>query len=477
MQRRIFGPARRGGDGSGAGVSRLRRMAEPWLRRAASWRNDRLLRRIALLSTGVMAGQAVAVLVSPLLTRLYTPQEFGLFAVVTALSGILGTSIGLRFELAVPGCRDEREAAHTVALTMLACMAASLLVGLGVWLGRDALAAGLGAPGAAPLLWLLPLMLLLWGWGQPLVYWSIRRGSFRMNAINRTLQLASQAFGQLALAVPVGGGLGLTLGYGFGYLLRVLHHLWALPAQAWRELAAVDGRELWRLAALHWRYPAFSLPSGLLQSAAQFLPALLLAPLYGPAVAGLFALAQRMLDVPIRLLSNTASEAFLGEVARLEPAAVRRVFLRTAKRFLVVGLLGMSPLLLAGPALFALVFGEAWRDAGTMVQCLVPVSLARFVVIPISQTLYVVRRQDLHLISAVLNLGALALAFLLGWQLGLGPLATLLAYSLGSTLAWLIYGLSCWWAVHAHAKRPTLPADAPEERVGGEGGPPPGPAG
>ena len=449
---------------------RLRRMAEPWLRRAAGWRDDRLLRRIALLSTGVMAGQAVAVLVSPLLTRLYTPQEFGLFAVVTALSGILGTSIGLRFELAVPGCRDEREAAHTVLLTMLACAAVAALVAVAVWLGRDGLARALGAPAAAPLLWLLPAMLLLWGWGQPLVYWSIRRGSFRMNAVNRTLQLASQAFGQLALAAPVGGGLGLTLGYALGYLLRVLHHLWALPAEAWRQLRAVEAGELRRLAVLHWRYPVFSLPSALLQSAAQFLPALLLAPLYGPAVAGLFALAQRMLDVPIRLLSNTASEAFLGEVARLEPAEVRRVFLRTARRFLVVGFLGMAPLLLAGPALFALVFGEAWRDAGTMVQCLVPVSLARFVVIPISQTLYVVRRQDLHLISAVLNLGALALAFLLGWRLDLGPLATLLAYSLGSTLAWLIYGLSCWWAVHAHAAR-VLPAEAPEERVGREDGP------
>lgn len=451
---------------------RLRQAAKPWLRRAAGWRDDRLLRRIALLSTGVMAGQAVAVLVSPLLTRLYTPEEFGLFAIVSALSGILGTSIGLRYELAVPACRDEAEAARTVALTMLAGAAVALLLTLGIALGGAALARALGSPEVQPLLWLLPPMLLLWGWGQPLVYWSIRRGSFRMNAINRTLQLASQAFGQLALALPVGGGLGLTLGYGFGYLLRLAHHLWVLPAQAWQELRAVRPRPLWQLAREHWRYPVFSLPSALLQSAAQFLPALLLAPLYGPAVAGLFALAQRMLDVPIRLLSNTASEAFLGEVARLEPAAVQRVFLRTARRFLAVGLVGMAPLLLAGPPLFALAFGEPWRDAGTMVQCLVPVSLARFVVIPISQTLYVVRRQDLHLISATLNLAALAAAFLLGWWLGLGPLATLLIYSLGSSVAWLIYGLSCWWAVRAHALAPPPPATAPEGRGGGEGGPP-----
>ena len=55
-------------------VDRLRRAAAPWLHRASAWREDRLLRRIALLSTGVMAGQAAAVLASPLLTRLYTPQ-------------------------------------------------------------------------------------------------------------------------------------------------------------------------------------------------------------------------------------------------------------------------------------------------------------------------------------------------------------------------------------------------------------------
>lgn len=430
----------------------------PWARLRRTLRHDRFLRRLALLSSGTLVGHGLVVLVSPLLTRLYSPEEFGLLGVFTALSGIVGSSIALRYDFAVPVAGTDEEAAGLVVTALAAVAGLTLALGLVVGRLGPWLAEVTNTPGLVAVLCLLPLSLLLWGGSLPLSFWSIRRDAYRVVAVNRTLRFLAQALAQLGLGLLGAGGPGLVLGLLLGYLASLGHFLRALPAVDRARLRAVRPARVAALAARHWRYPAFSSSSGLLQAASQFLPTILMATLYGPTVAGWFALAQRMLELPVALLSTSASAVYLGELRGLDGAGVRRLFLRTAGRFLALGGLGMAPLLVAGPQLFALVFGEPWRAAGAMAQCLVAVQLARFVVIPISQTLNVLQRQDLHLLAAALNLVALGLAFGLGHGLALPPVATLLLFSLGSAAAYLVL-LGLTWRI---VRRPgAAPADGP----------------
>ena len=437
-----------------------------WLR---SWRNDRFLRRVAVLSSGTIAGQLVLVLASPLLTRLYTPAEFGLFAVFSALTAILGTVICLRYEQAIPVVADAGTATAMTAVAMVAALVLSaLLLGV-VAVAGPGLAGLLGARDLGCVLWLVPVAMLLWGLTLPLAFASIRRGAFRANALNKTLQMLTQATAQLGLGAAGVGGPGLVIGYGAGYVARLGHFLAIVDRAEWRRLRAVRPGRLWRLARAHWVYPVYSSSAALLQSSAQMLPTMLVALLYGPAVAGWFGLAQRMLELPVRLLSTSTSQVYLNEAAQGDPAAVYRLLVATSRRFLLIGLVGMAPLLHLGPWLFALVFGEDWRTAGVLVQCLVPAQLARFVVVPVAQTLNVFQRQDLHLLAAALNLLALAASFVAGWWLGLGAVPVVLLFSLGSTLAWLVYFLLVWRlarerlrGVSAGAADASTPASLPD---------------
>lgn len=429
-----------------------------WRGRLRAWRDDRFLRRVAVLSSGTIAGQLVLVLATPLLTRLYTPAEFGAFAVFSALTAILGTVICLRYEQAIPIVAEADVAAMIGVSIACTLMLSALLAGL-VMVAGPALADLVGAPGLAPLLWLLPVAMLLWGLTLPLTFASLRRGAFRANALNKTLQMTSQAAGQLGLGLAGTGIFGLVVGYGVGYVVRLGHFLVLLEPAEWRRLAAVRLRRLGQLARLHRAYPLLATPASLLQASTQMLPTMLVALLYGPAMAGWFGLAQRMLELPVRLLGMTTSQVFLTEIARNDPGAVYRLFVTTSWRFLVLGVAGMAPLLLLGPWLFALVFGEDWRTAGILVQCLVPAQLARFVVMPVSQVLNVLQRQDLHLLAAGLNLLAMAASFAAGWWLGLGAIPVVLLFSLGSGLAWLGYFLLAQRIARARARAPADPTD------------------
>ena len=405
-----------------------------------------------MLSGGVLLGQLILVAATPLLTRLYTPAEFGALVLFSALTAILGTVVCLSYEFAVPVVREREDAVTMVGLAATSAVIMAL-VALGVVvLLRDRLAELLGAPTLAPFLWLVPVVLLLHGLTLPLGMWFLRHGIFK-RTVNKPLQFGTQVTAQIGLGMAGAGVAGLIVGYCTGYLVRLLYLLVSLDASDRRLLIRLRLRPMWRQARSNWVYPVLSTPSYLLQSATQMLPAVFLAVLYGPLVAGWFGLTQRMLELPVRLLSVSTSSVYLNAAASGDPVTVYRLFVTTSRRFLLLGLAGMAPLLLLGPWLFALVFGEDWRMAGTMVQCLVPAQLARFVVVPVAQTLNVLRRQDLHLIAAGLNMLALVTSFAASWQLGLGPIWAVLLFSLALSLTWLAYYMFAWRVARAHARQ------------------------
>ncbi len=418
----------------------------------------RFARRLTLLSGGTFFGQAILMLSAPLLTRLYTPADFGALAVFSALASMLVVIIALRYEFAIPICHDVDDALAAVAVSMLVVTVLCLLLVVVTAVGGSDLAEQVGLGEYPSLLWLLPPMLWLWGLSLALSGWSIRQGSFRLNAMSSLGQFVAQAFTQLGLGAAGGGAASLVVGFSMGPVTR-LAMLWpALSGQDRARMLRLSWSHLSKVARQHWRYPVFSSSSSLLQSASQMLPAVFVAALYGPAAAGLFGLTQRIMGAPVRMLSEAASQVFLSEIGRADGRTLYRLVKRTTLAFLLVGLVGASPLLLAGPGLFALAFGEPWRDGGALVQLLVPIYLARFVVVPVSQTLNVTGHQHLHLTASVLNMLALGLSFGLAATLGFGMNMTMLLYSIGSTLAFLFYLGAIWYTARLAARAPAASA-------------------
>lgn len=430
---------------------------------------SRFVRRLAMLSSGTLAGQAMLIASAPLLTRIYTPADLGVLAVFSAITAVTGVIMTLRYEFAIPVCATDDEAAAVTAVGLVASLVLSLLLAAAIAAFGPFLAVQLALGSTPGLLWLLPPLMLVWGFGLALSHWSIRRGTFKANAVGNFVQYAGQAVLQVAFGLSGLGVTGLVLGYTLGLAGRGLLFVAAVSADDRRLLAAARWPAMRAAAARHWRYPVFSGTSSLLQSASQMLPAVAVAVLYGPAVAGLFGLGQRIIGLPVRMLAEAASYAFLGEAARAEGQQLYRLFLITTLRFFLLGSALMAPVLLAGPQLFALAFGEEWREAGLLTQLLVPLYLARFVTVPVSQTLNIHGRQHLHLTASALNLAAFASSFFAGWALALDAATTILAYSLASTAAFAFYLAAAWRTARHVAAAPAAarPMQGPPDDPGG----------
>ncbi len=324
----------------------------------------RFIQRLAVLSGGLAAGQAIILLVSPILTRLYTPSEFGVYALFTALNAIFINLASLRYELAIPVARTDRDAAALACVALLAVSSLSLAGMPVVWLAGDWLAGFAGMPLMAQALWLLPLVVAVYSAGDVISHWSIYRATFRLNAAGRVIQSGAQSVLQVGLGLLGYHGWGLLIGFVLGCFVRLgVLVWWTAPADR-RLIARASSGRMAKLARANWQYPAFSTPASLLEASTQLLPLLFIAALFGPAFAGLYGLGQRLMGLPVRLFASAARNVFLGEAGQRQPMGLYRLFKRSSLLFLGLGVAGLSPILLFGPTLFAVVFGEAWRRLG-----------------------------------------------------------------------------------------------------------------
>lgn len=398
------------------------------------------VRNVSLLTGGIVLGQALSVLISPLLTRLYTPADFGIFAAYNALVGILGVFMSLRYDQAVPLPKTRRAAVHVLVLALLILAVTTPLSALLTVFWGAALASRLNAPGLVPYLWWVPVGLAALTLYQILNFWAIRQKAFgRLAATKLHQSLASSAV-QVGFGFA-GGPLGLLVGKVVSFAAGTT----TLARVAWPALrrTRISARRLVTVAAVYRKFPLYSTWATLFFNLGGQLPALLLLYLFDPVVAGLYAVAERILRLPMILLGESTRQVFYAEAAEAVRTGglrdkARQVFTTLLQIGLPVGML----IVLTAPDAFGLVFGPAWRNAGSYAQWLAPWLIAVFLAAPLSAIPTVLGKQRHELLFHALLLGGPVLAYVAATHWRRDPLVVIAVLSLFQAVCWL--GFAIW---------------------------------
>lgn len=397
---------------------------------------DRFARNVFTLVFGTAVGQLIAIAGTPVLTRLFSPTQFGMLAVFSSLLSIVSVIGGLRYELAIPLPRSDRAASSVLALA-LACVAGISLLAAAViiWQG-DRFAVLLGTPDLAAFFWLLPIAIALSGAYQAFSYWATRVGAFREISATKVQQGLAGMLVQIGSGLAHSSTLGLLAGSVMGQsvgLLRLVR-VFKGPKLAWRL------RSILATGRRFSDFPTFTSLAALTNSAGHSLPPLVLASFFSPSVAGLYLLAQRLGSQPLTLIGRSVAQVFLSGAATAR--RVGRLGELTASSFhslLVVGVLPISLLSYVGPVAFALVFGEKWRDAGTYLQLLSPWLIAQFLVSPLGTLFVIVERQKLGMHLQILLLMVRIGSLLLG-ALYADVFLALALFGISSALIFVLFG-------------------------------------
>ena len=397
-------------------------------------------RGVSVLVGGTAGAQVLLVLAAPLLTRLYSPEDFGLLAVYASLLALIGVVSSLRYELAIPLPEDDGDAANVAVLCLILVVISTILTGVLVFLMGSAIAAALGVPTLAGYLWLLPVGVLLTGFYSVFKYWAVRTKRFttiagtklRQAVATLAIQLAAFKLGGIALLF------GQVAGQGVGSTTL------GLPALKSAGFKQVSWAGVKKAAGRYKRFPIFSTWAGFANTAGLQLPPLLFAALFNPAAAGLYTLANRVLTLPMNLVGGAIGQVFFANAA--EAHRVGKLGPLVAQLHAKLAHIGLPPallLMLLGPTLFAFVFGEQWHQAGEFAQWMAPWLYLVFVTSPLSSLFAVTEAQVQGLVWQLILLSVRVTAISIG-ALTNDLMITVILFCLASAICRL--GLLFWLA-------------------------------
>tara|TARA_A100001391_G_scaffold160_2_gene338 strand:+ start:38976 stop:40370 length:1395 start_codon:yes stop_codon:yes gene_type:complete len=368
--------------------------------------NNGFARSVGVLVGGTAGAQILMLLAAPVLTRLYGTESFGVLAVYIGLISLFSVVASLRYELAIPLPESERDAAALTLLSMITVALVSVAAAVIVWVLGDGLAVLLGVPALAEFIWLVPVGVLLTGGFQVLSYRAVRTKAFPLLAKVKIRQQLVMALIQIGIFKfgSVGLMLGQALGQGVG------GRLLAGKLIAKGEWRAIPPGDMWNMAKRYRRFPLYSTWAGLLNTAGFQVPPLLLASFFGASSAGLYALAHRVVALPMAVVGKAVSQVFFSDAAiDYRNGELPGLALRTQRMLIRIILPPVIFLILFAPPIFALVFGDDWIGAGEVAAWLALWMLVSFATSPLSTLFAVAERQSLGLsMQAVLFLVRMA---------------------------------------------------------------------
>lgn len=379
---------------------------------------------VAKLAFGTLSGRLISIAVLPILTRLYSPDDFALLATYLAVLGTIAVAACLRMDVAIPMAESDEDALNLLALALVALGAITLIVTLLVMTLPATLASWLGNPAVEPHLWLIPVGIGLAGTYSAFQFWTTRMRRFGHIARTRVTQSALGAVTMLSLGwaglAPFGLLLGNAFSMGAGGLGLAIGAAQSEGAKA-RLVSLANMRAAFQR---NYRYPLYSTPDSLLNIAGVQLPVLIIAANAGTE-AGFLLLAMQLMTAPMALLGSSISQVYVSRAREAQREGRLRALTLSIMRRLA--LMGGAPLVLAAvlaPPFVPYVFGPEWARTGIIIVWMIPWIALQFIASPVSMVMFVTGRQRGMLALTAFGFTIRAGAVWLATQSGYSPVET-----------------------------------------------------
>jgi O-antigen/teichoic acid export membrane protein len=366
---------------------------------------------IILLMSGSAAAQLIGVIASPILTRLYTPEDFGMLALYLAVCNIIAVFATGRYDLAIiEPAKNEDARGLLIASMQIAIIFSVILAGI-ILLGANVLNMKIKFIEYHSLL-LMPITVFNIACTSIFTYWLNRLKNFTsMNVLRLTSAISITGLSILFALIETKGR-GLILGYVIGQTLSITC-CWFMYV---RKQYHTQNANTMDLLIRYVRYPKFLIPSTLAGSMAAEAPIILMSRIFDTTISGFFSFAIRVTVSPMSIVGSSIGEAYRIKAAEHYNVhgQCRDIFIKHFMMLFAIGLIPFTILYIWGPYIFGLVFGEQWIQAGEIAASLSFVVWMQLVSSPLSYTITFNRSQHLDLGLQIFRLVGVIFSLMIG---------------------------------------------------------------
>lgn len=398
-------------------------------------------RNVLTLMTGTTIAQAIPIAISPILTRIYTPEDFGIFALFIAITGLFSVIASGRYEMALMMPKKEEDAINILALGVLIILGITVSLWLGIFIFHTLLLDIVGGSEIGVWFFFIPVVVFFTGLFNLLTYYHTRQQHYKDIARASVVKSIVLSVVQIIVGLMKPGVSGLISGQ---IVAQTISNAGLVKLLFDRKdlLHDTNKVKMISLAKKYKDFPKFQAPHTMLNTFSMNIPVYMFSLLFSSSVVGFYALSTRMVFSPFMIITSSVGKIYTQKVSAryhqgldgysMTVALLRSLFIKLLIPFILI--------IFFAPEIFSLLFGAAWREAGYYTQLL---SLWLFLNILVSTVSFIpslINKQKKALLVSIVQVALLVFSIGLGSYFGEVYLSLFL-FSLSNSMI-LIYNLS-----------------------------------
>ena len=358
------------------------------------------INNVAKITSGSFFGQLTFALTTPMITRIYDPEFFGYFAIYSAIVRLISAVSSLRYEMALLITKKEKDAKYLFLISNVFVFIISLISYLVLSL------LSLFNSSSTVLILIdsykefICLGIFLWGMINVFNASETRFERFSNIGILKFIRpfitaVVTIGYGLIFKSSYFGLFIGDLIGTFFGIIFIFLRNMQSSTI----ALRNISFDQISFLIKRYKNFPLFGTFEVLVNSLMIQFPVILISNFQPIAVVGAFALANRILLMPMTLFNAGVSQVFLKNASDNKSVSyINNLIIKTLRRLLMLSIFPLIIITLTGEELFLVIFGNNWIEAGKYIEILSWWGFSAFLVQPLSQLIYVYEKQKEALI-------------------------------------------------------------------------------
>jgi O-antigen/teichoic acid export membrane protein len=392
---------------------------------------NQFLKNVSTLVFGTIISQAVVVLSSPLLSRLFSVEAFGILAIFTSFTIFFAVLSTGRYEFAIGLPESDDKALKVFKLIIYTGASVSILYFVIIFLLKAVFKiydkTGFLVQNES---YIAPLYIFFIAIYSALGYWKQRKKEYKKITIANALQVVSTTIFSILF-----GTLKFDSGMIWGLIIGVFtsgFYLFFTEKKLIKTI--IRQKDIKSVAKEYYSFPRYMIFSDLsLTASQQFIP-ILFSALYSTTVVGFFAMANRMLRLPNIVITSSIGNVFRNDAIDeiREKGNCEQLYKSTFKKLVWMSFPCYFVLFIISPYIFEIIFGEKWYDAGVFARIISVFLLVEFIATPLNTLFYVREKQKLLMRLQFLNAILGGIMIFLGAKLFMSPSISLVLFSLNS---------------------------------------------
>ncbi len=363
-------------------------------------------RNVFTLVSGTAIAQFISIAASLIISRLYTPDDFGVFTIFISIASLISLLLAGRYELAINLPKSDNEGLNVLGLSLKLNFIISfflLILSIILYFVFDNFLTN------SNLLkkWLIfiPLISSFLNISNILQNWFIRKKQFKLISYSKVINSLINNATVILLGLFTFGAWGIFLGNMFG-LVALVFFLGILFYNNFRiDFKLINRKDMKLVAKKYIDLPKSNSFQSILDTFQIQGITYLMAFFFSNAIIGLYAMTLRILQAPLWFIISSITQVFYQKATELfnQGVDIKPLILETIKKTVVIAIVLIAGVMIFGPAAFAFVFGEEWRESGVYARILAPWIFLDFVRIPISQVPIIVGKQKKQLSFSLIS--------------------------------------------------------------------------